>query len=346
MTFSRILITGGTGSLGHALVPLLLAETDATIIVYSRDEYKQLQMRQQFGDDRLRYFIGDVRDLHRLQLALHGVDLCIHAAALKYVDVAEYNPAEVVSTNINGTMNVMDACRLCDVRRAILVSSDKAVDCCTLYGATKLSAERLWSQANSYTPHGTEYTTIRYANVTGSRGSVVPIWRSQLARGEPLTLTDRAMTRFWITLPEAAALVWWTAQHAIRGHVIVPDLPAYGVADLLRAVAPDVPGTPSAFECIGVRMGEKMAEVLMSDYEFSQALIYQVQTQEQWMLYSIPPLAPSWPLPEMESASSSAYSVSYCTVRPPYRSDVWPYRLSREDLAARLTALETADVCS
>jgi len=316
--------------LGHALTTFLLAHTDATILIYSRDEYKQLLMRQHFDPRRMRYFLGDVRDLRRLTLALHDVDLVIHGAALKYVDVGEYNPSEILATNVHGTQNVIDACRLAHVQRAVFISSDKAVHSVNIYGHSKALASCLWIQANSYTPQATEYVCVRYANVTGSRGSVVPTWRAQCAEGVPPSLTDCRMSRFWLTLDEAVALVWFTAQHGVRGSTLVPHLPAYQVMDLLRAVV----GEDIVPTIIGARQGEKIAEILMTDEEMDHAVTY--QSENFILYYGIPPTAPSWDTQAYTDPIPGYNMEPWMDAERPYCSDTWSSRLSVDDLRQRL----------
>lgn len=334
VSFQRILLTGGTGSLGHALAAFLLAQTTATVLIYSRDEYKQLLMRQQFGEERIRYLLGDVRDLPRLMLACRGVDLVVHTAALKYVDVGEYNPSEFIATNIGGTDNVAKACIERGVQKAIFVSSDKAIQARNLYGSSKATAAALWTCANAYDPQGCVFTTVRYANVTGSRGSVVPLWRDQVARGRVPTLTSCRMSRFWLTLEEAVAAVWFTAQYGMRGHTVVPHLPAYQVVDLLRAVAGE--GVEPAI--VGERQGEKLAETVMSDDEMATASTY--HAVEGTRYYSVPPTAPSWATSAMGPEAVLGYVVTPSVdAERPYRSDVWSWRLGVEELRERLDVL-------
>ena len=326
--FERILLTGGTGSLGQALTTFLLANTDATLCIYSRDEYRQYLMRQKYGEGRLRYFIGDVRDLPRMTLALHGVDLCIHTAALKFVDAGEYNPTEVIATNVTGTQNVITACMINGVTRALFISSDKAVYSIQTYGHSKAIGEKLWTRANGYMPHGTSFSSVRWGNVTGSRGSVLNLWRQQLAAGVRPSLTSDTMSRFWLTLPEAVSHVWWAAQHAERGSILVPHLPAYNVLDLLRAVTDQPPAV------IGVRPGEKLAECLATDAELASAsLVRQVPTGVP-LYYQIPPVNPSWeaavPWPIHDT-----YMVQSHTPMT-YISDTWPWRLGVPELKALL----------
>lgn len=327
--YERIAITGATGSLGQALVAFFIANTDSTILVISRDEYKQYQMRHRFGDTRLRYFLGDVRDLARMTLALNDVDLCIHAAALKYVDIGEYNPTEVIATNVSGTQNVITACIVNRVGRAICISSDKAVESRNLYGHSKAVAEKLWIRANGYAPHGTEFVLVRYGNCTGSRGSIVPLWHQQVGAGVPPSLTSNAMSRFWLTLHEAVQHVWWAAQYAERGSILVPHLPAYHVADLCAAVTDREP------VIIGVRPGEKLAECLATEAELASASLVRARPTGIPLYYSIPAVAPSWEQspywPYLEDSMMQPY-----TGEIRYTSDTWPWRLGVPELKALL----------
>lgn len=335
--FHTVCITGGTGSFGQALTRFLLAHTTATIRIYSRDELKQAQMRVTFGDDRVRYFLGDVRDLARLHTALVGVQCVWHAAALKRIDAGEYSPEEFVKTNIDGTMNVISACRTMGVARAIFVSTDKCVSPVNLYGSTKMVAERLWVCANAYTPKGTHYSAIRYGNVGSSRGSVVPLWQQCLTQGKSLPLTHRAMTRFHLSLTDAVQLAWFAANHAPRGALLVPHLPAYSILDLASAVAQES-GLPGAvpLDEIGKRPGEKLHESLMTEDEAGRTVQYATAGNTP-IYYCIPPLAPSWsmePLKHWGAEGTCRWTPAPLTV--PYSSDNWPWRLSVKDLRAQL----------
>lgn len=259
-----ILITGGTGSFGKKFIEVMLREYHpAKIIVYSRDELKQHEMRVAgFNHSSLRYFIGDIRDLPRLKRALNGVDIVIHAAALKQVPACEYNPMEAVKTNILGSQNVIDAALDAGVERVMALSTDKAVNPVNLYGATKLAAEKLFVQSNSYAG-GTEtrFSCVRYGNVVGSRGSVVPVFLKQRANGK-LTITDERMTRFWISLEQGARFVIQCTEQMHGGEVFVPKIPSMTIGDLAKAVAPE-----AKIEVIGIRPGEKLHEVLISEDE-------------------------------------------------------------------------------
>lgn len=260
-----VLVTGGTGSFGKKFIQIMLKEYHpAKLIVYSRDELKQHEMRVSgFDHPSLRYFIGDVRDLSRLERAFQGVDIVIHAAALKQVPACEYNPMEAIKTNILGSQNVVDAALDAGVKRVVALSTDKAVNPINLYGATKLAAEKLFVQSNAYAGgRATRFACVRYGNVVGSRGSVVPVFLKQRASNGKLTITDERMTRFWISLEQGARFVIRCAEQMHGGEVFVPKIPSMSIVDLARAVAPD-----AELNVIGIRPGEKLHEVLISEDE-------------------------------------------------------------------------------
>jgi UDP-N-acetylglucosamine 4,6-dehydratase len=258
-----ILLTGGTGSFGHHFTRTALSQWNPkTIRIFSRDELKQSEMQRSFDDDRLRFLIGDVRDHERLRRAVDGVDIVIHAAAMKQVPACEYNPFEAVQTNILGTQNVAEACIEAGIPRAVALSTDKAVSPASLYGATKLCAEKLFVQANVYAgPSDVRLSCVRYGNVVGSRGSVVPLFRNQAESGE-LTVTDKRMTRFWITLDQAVQLVADCVATMAGGEVFIPKIPSTRVVDLAEAIAPGV-----SIRYTGIRPGEKLHEVLITSDE-------------------------------------------------------------------------------
>jgi len=258
-----ILLTGGTGSFGRKFTEIVLKEHDIKALrVLSRDEVKQLEMNHQFRDDRLRFFIGDVRDRDRLYRAMDGVDIVVHAAALKQVPACEYNPFEAVLTNIIGAKNVIDAAIDSGGKRVMGISTDKAVNPINLYGATKLCAEKLFIHGNVYAGRGkTRLSCTRYGNVVGSRGSVVPIFLEQRRNGR-ITITDPDMTRFWITLEQGVRFVIRCIEQMQGGEIFVPKIPSMNIMDLSKAVAPEC-----EVEFIGIRPGEKIHEVLVSEDE-------------------------------------------------------------------------------
>ena len=261
MENKTILITGGTGSFGHTFVPMTLRDQNPKkIIVFSRDEMKQWKMAQRFeNDDRVRFFIGDVRDKDRLYRALDGVDVVIHAAATKIVPTAEYNPFEAVKTNVFGAMNVIDAAIDQGVDKVVALSTDKASSPINLYGATKLTSDKLFIAANSYSgKNGTKFSVVRYGNVLGSRGSVIPFFLSKVSSGV-LPITHPEMTRFMITLEESVALVWKALSEAHGGEIFVRKIPSMKVTDIAKALGPD-----AKQEVIGIRPGEKLHEQMIA----------------------------------------------------------------------------------
>jgi UDP-N-acetylglucosamine 4,6-dehydratase/5-epimerase len=267
---SSILITGGTGSFGKAfLARMLETRNPAKVIVFSRDELKQYEMKQTYGDDpRVRFFIGDIRDRDRLRMALHGVDYVVHAAALKQVDTAEYNPMEYVKTNILGSENVMLASMDAGVKKVVALSTDKASSPVNLYGATKLTADKLFISSNHYAHnYGTAFAVVRYGNVMGSRGSVIPFFRRLAEEGKPLPITDFRMTRFWITLPQAVDFVIRSFSTMQGGELYVPRIPSMRVVDLAKAIAPGA----ELIE-VGIRPGEKLHEEMISTEDARRTL--------------------------------------------------------------------------
>lgn len=263
----KILITGGTGSLGKALTKKLLKTNVETIRIFSRDEWKQVQMQSEFNDDRLRYFIGDVRDKERLSRALKDVDIVIHAAALKQMPVAEYNPFEAVKTNIIGTQNIIESCLDNNVETVLGIGTDKAVAPVNTYGATKFLMERLLISANFYKgDQEIKFLCVRYGNVLGSRGSVVPIFLNQIKTGKKITVTDPNMTRFNITMNEALELILRVLKNGKGGEVFVPKLKAYKVGDMKDAII-DLSNRSVETEIISIRPGEKIHESLISKDE-------------------------------------------------------------------------------
>ncbi len=264
-----ILVTGGTGSFGRKFIEMMLAAYHpAKLIVFSRDELKQHEMRVAGLDHpSLRYFIGDVRDVERLRRAMHGVDVVVHAAALKQVPACEYNPMEAIKTNILGSSNVVEAALDAGVKKVLALSTDKAVNPVNLYGATKLAAEKLIIQSNSYAGGlATRFSCVRYGNVVGSRGSVVPIFLQQRSTGS-LTITDERMTRFWLTLEQGVRFVTRCIEKMHGGEVFVPKIPSMKIADLAKAIAPS-----AGLTVMGIRAGEKLHEVLISEDESRYAV--------------------------------------------------------------------------
>ena len=260
MQGKTLLITGGTGSFGKAFVRRTLKDQDPKkVIVFSRDELKQWEMQQEIQDDRVRYFLGDVRDRDRLTRAFNGVDTVVHAAALKQVPAAEYNPLEFIKTNIDGAANVIDAALDSGVERVIALSTDKAVNPANLYGATKLCSDKLFVAANSYSGgRGCKFSVVRYGNVVGSRGSVVPFFKSRA--GQEVPITDSRMTRFWITLDQAVQLVLNAADCMAGGEIFVPKIPSMRIVDLAEALG-------CTYNVVGIRPGEKLHESLISEDE-------------------------------------------------------------------------------
>jgi UDP-N-acetylglucosamine 4,6-dehydratase/5-epimerase len=255
-----VLITGGTGSFGKQFARTILdRHRPRKLIIYSRDELKQFEMQQEFPENCMRFFLGDVRDGERLIQAMNGVDYIIHAAALKQVPAAEYNPMECIKTNIHGAQNVIRAALATDVKKVIALSTDKAANPINLYGATKLVSDKLFVAANNVAGgHDTRFSVVRYGNVVGSRGSVVPFFRRQIAQGcDHLPITDAAMTRFWITVQQGVDFVLKNFARMHGGEIFVPKIPSVNVVDLARAMAPNLP-----HKIIGIRPGEKLHEIM------------------------------------------------------------------------------------
>ena len=283
-----VLVTGGTGSFGKKFIRIMLDEFHPKkIIIYSRDELKQHEMRAAgYDHPSLRYFIGDVRDAERMRRAMHGVDIVVHAAALKQVPACEYNPMEAIKTNIMGTSNVVEAALDAGVKKVLAISTDKAVNPVNLYGATKLAAEKLVIQSNAYAAGtATRYSCVRYGNVVGSRGSVVPVFLKQRQSGQ-LSITDARMTRFWLSLEQGVRFVIHCIEEMEGGEVFVPRIPSMKVIDLARAIAPQ-----AQVNVIGIRPGEKLHEVLISEDESRNTVemkdMFVVQPAEAlWFGYS------------------------------------------------------------
>ncbi len=284
---SSILVTGGTGSFGKAFIRYALDNLNPRrLVIFSRDELKQFECRALFGDDpRLRWFIGDVRDQQRLYRAMHDVDYVVHAAALKQVDTGEYNPFEFIKTNVLGSQNVVEASIDAGVKRVVALSTDKASSPINLYGATKLTADKIFILGNNYAAsYPTRFAVVRYGNVTGSRGSIIPKWRGMAERGESLPITDLRCTRFLITLPEAVQMVIDTFEMMQGGELIVPHIPSHKVVDLAQAIAPG-----AEMHDIGLRPGEKLHEEMISPDEGRRAVIVM-----DGKYYVIEPEMPGW----------------------------------------------------
>ena len=265
-----ILITGGTGSFGKKFIEIVLKRFSPNkIIVFSRDELKQFEMQQVFNAPCMRYFIGDVRDEARLRHAMYQVDYVVHAAALKQVPAAEYNPMECIKTNIHGAQNVINAAIACGVKKVIALSTDKAANPINLYGATKLASDKLFTAANNLVgDRETRFAVVRYGNVVGSRGSVVPFFKGLIERGaKELPITDERMTRFWLKLEDGVDLVLKSFQRMQGGEIFVPKIPSMRILDLAEAIAPGVPT-----KIIGIRPGEKLHEVMCPSDMFYETL--------------------------------------------------------------------------
>lgn len=316
------MITGGTGSFGKAFARNLLTQTEVTkIAILSRDEYKQHLMRNELGEDpRLSMFIGDVRDQSRLERALNGIDYVVHAAALKQVDAGEYNPIEFVKTNVMGSQNVIEAALNARVKKVIALSTDKASSPINLYGATKLTADKLFSAANSYTgSYGTKFACVRYGNVMESRGSVIPLWQAAVLNGTPLPLTDVRMTRFWISIPHAVSFVKSCFGLMRGGELFVPRIASMRLIDLAEAVAPGHP-----VKEVGLRPGEKLHEEMVSRDDSRRT----VRMEDRFI---IEPLQPDW--------GYSPHQGPRCEEGFSYRSDTNDQWLSQEELRGALKSL-------
>jgi UDP-N-acetylglucosamine 4,6-dehydratase len=277
----RILVTGGTGSFGKRFVKKVLKYDVKKVIVFSRDELKQYEMAQEYTDPRIRFFIGDVRDKERLYRAFDGVDIVVHAAALKHVGACEYNPFEAIKTNIYGAQNVIEAAIDRGVKRVIALSTDKAAAPVNLYGATKLASDKLFVAANSYVGEKeTRFAVVRYGNVVGSRGSVVPFFKKIRHTGK-VPITDERMTRFWITLDQGVQFVLDSLQRMRGGEIFVPKIPSMRVVDLAEAIAPEC-----EIEIVGIRPGEKLHEAMITEDDARRTLefdtYYVIQPEFPW----------------------------------------------------------------
>lgn len=276
------LVTGATGSFGNAFVPRLLHEGAARVVCFSRDELKQAEMRDRLGDPRLRFFVGNVVDQDRLELAMHGVEYVAHAAAMKRIDTCEENPWEAVQTNVWGTRSVAMACINAGVKRAVFLSTDKAAAPVTLYGTTKLTAERLWTQGNVYAAgRDTRLAATRYGNVLGSRGSVLGIWRSQAELAGQINVTDKRATRYWMTIEQACDLVLTAFREMQGGEVFIPRIPSCDLPTLASTVVDGVPMNET-----GLRRNEKLHETLISEdearYVQDRGTHFVIQPERSW----------------------------------------------------------------
>ena len=301
LTNSTILITGGTGSFGNAFIPMTLAKYNPKkLIIFSRDEMKQWEMSKNYQDDeRVRFFIGDVRDKERLLRALDGVDYVVHAAATKIIPTAEYNPFECIKTNINGAMNIIDACIDKGVRRVVALSTDKASSPVNLYGATKLASDKIFVAGNSYTGGKTSFSVVRYGNVMGSRGSVIPFFMSIRESGV-LPITDERMTRFMITLEQGVELVWQAFDDMVGGEIYVKKIPSMKMVDVARVISPE-----AKMEVIGIRPGEKLHEQMIGVEDY-------LNTYEYPDYYKILPSIHSWNVDAERIKSGQRVDEGFC----------------------------------
>jgi len=321
-TGTAYLITGGTGSFGKAFARRLLESDDTRkVAILSRDEFKQHEMRRELGEDeRLYMFLGDVRDQERLERAMNGIDYVVHAAALKQVDAGEYNPIEFVKTNVFGSQNVIEVALNAQVKKVVALSTDKASSPINLYGATKLTADKLFSAANSYSgSYGTHFACVRYGNVMESRGSVIPLWQEAVASGTPIPLTDERMTRFWISIPQAMDFVQSCFDMMQGGELFVPKIPSMRLMDLAEAVAPGHP-----LREIGLRPGEKLHEEMVSIDDARRT----VELPDRFVIEPVQPDCGYLPHPGPRCEEGFAY-----------RSDTNDQWLSLEDIRGTLKSL-------
>lgn len=319
-----VLVTGGSGSFGRRFAEIALKmHNPAKVIVYSRDEYKQFVMAQDLADPRLRFFIGDVRDLQRLNMAMRGVDVVIHAAAMKHVPIAEYNPMECVKTNVLGAENVVEAAIANQVSRVVALSTDKACNPVNLYGATKLASDKIFIASNNLAGKAaTRFCVVRYGNVIGSRGSVVPLFRKLIEDGaDHLPITDERMTRFWITLDQGVKFVLDSLRIMHGGELFVPKIPAMNMVDLAKAMAPDLP-----VRCVGIRPGEKLHEVMITEDDAR----YTVELEDRYVVQ--PALA--WWSPKNYGAVGKSVPDDFR-----YASDNNPDRLEPAGLRAMIEGI-------
>jgi UDP-N-acetylglucosamine 4,6-dehydratase len=322
-------VTGGTGSFGRKLVEIVLARwRPRRLIVFSRDELKQSEMRRQFPQDALRFFLGDVRDVDRLRRAMHGVDYVVHAAALKHVPACEYNPIEAIKTNVLGAANIIDMAIDSNVKKVIALSTDKAANPVNLYGATKLCSDKLFIAANNYSgAHKTRFSLVRYGNVMGSRGSVIPLFLKLRSNGV-LPITDKRMTRFWITLDRGVEFVLQSLDRMAGGEIFAPKIPSMRLVDLAHALAPDC-----RLEEIGIRAGEKLHEVIVGEDDARNTLEYDDY-------YAILPAFHQWDAEDNLKRNGG----KRCADGFSYASDTNTEWLSVEDLRAMLLEPAAVDV--
>lgn len=321
LTNKTILVTGGTGSFGKKFVELVLKHNPKVIRVFSRDELKQFEMSQQFNDPRLRFFVGNIKDKDRLSRAMNDVDIVVHAAALKQVPSCEYNPFEAIKTNILGGQNVIDASIDNEIAKVMFLSSDKAVNPVSLYGATKLCAEKLFVQSNSYVGQKrTRISVVRYGNVIGSRGSVVPTFKAQKEKGF-LTLTDERMTRFWITRAGAVEFIVNCIERMQGGEIFIPKIPSMKIIDLAKAIAPE-----AQIKKIGIRPGEKINEILLVSDEAEH-------TKEFDTYFVIEPKFPFW------QRNNAEMGGKFLPEGFKYSSDTNDHWLTKEELKKMLEEL-------
>ena len=315
---TSVLVTGGTGSFGTKLVELMLTRYHPRrLVVFSRDELKQSEMMKRFNDPALRFIVGDVRDRERLERAMHGIDVVFHAAALKQIPSCEYNPFEAILTNVMGAKNVIDAAIDQHVSRVVALSTDKAVNPINLYGATKLCAEKLFVQGNAYGHgRGTAFSVVRYGNVIGSRGSVIPLFAAQRETGT-VTVTDPGMTRFWLRLEAGVTFAIRCAELMRGGEIFVPKIPSMRILDLVEAVAPGC-----RVEVIGVRPGEKLHEALIAEEESRQVV-------ELDDLFILEPIYPSWTFAGVEGGKRPGAGFRYSSDT----NTSWLSRAEMEELA-------------
>ncbi len=325
----NILITGGTGSLGQALTKRLLKLDVETIRIFSRNENKQISMESEFNDERLRFLIGDIRDLPRLNRAMEDIDIVFHAAALKHVPVIEYNPFEAIKTNVIGSQNVIDACVNQNVELSVCIGTDKSVSPLNTYGATKLLMEKLFVTAKNYTKVRTKFIALRYGNVLASSGSVIPKFISQIKEGKKITITDLSMTRFSISMDEALDFILDSVQIGKGGEIFVPKLRAYTINELKKALI-ELLGDPGE-EHIGIRPGEKMFETLINRDEVR----YTWEINDKFVIFN--------PLHSFEEIQKSYPNIKKMEKSEPYTSDR-AEKISKDELKEIISKIVLPDM--